>query len=72
MEAKALALKCLNACPTDVLRCFINRSWRFMSAYRWGLTGKAAEWVVKKQRGHRSVSEEAYRAFEAVFLARRR
>lgn len=31
----------------------------------------AADWVVKKQRGRRAVSEEAYRAFSAVFLAQR-
>ena len=52
----------INDNPNDQDRCFINRSWRFTSAYRWGLTGRAAEWVVKKQRGCPSVSEEAYRA----------
>lgn len=33
-EAKDVALRYLNACPADVIRRFINRSWRFMSAYR--------------------------------------
>ncbi|THU88378.1 hypothetical protein K435DRAFT_866342 [Dendrothele bispora CBS 962.96] len=64
--AKEAAFKWLNACPTDVIRRFINRAWRFMSAYRRGLTGRAAEWAVKKQRGHRAVSERAMTSIEAV------
>jgi hypothetical protein len=31
---------------------FINRSWRWMSAYRMRLTGNAAQWAVRKQKGH--------------------
>jgi hypothetical protein len=65
-EAKEAALECLNACPVDVIRRFVNRSWRFMDAYRKGLTGKAAAWAVKKQKGHRSVSQQAYMHLEAV------
>jgi hypothetical protein len=64
-DAKAAALKWLDACPTEVIRRFINRSWRFMDAYRKGLTGDAAAWVVRKQKGHRAVSEAAMSAFEA-------
>ena len=41
-EAKEVALECLNAYPVEVIRRFVNRSWRFMDAYRKGLTGKAA------------------------------
>lgn len=52
-DAKDVALEYLNACTVDVIRRFINRSWRFMSAYRIGLKGKAAEWAVRKQKGHR-------------------
>jgi hypothetical protein len=44
-----LALEKLNACPVDVIQHFINCSWQFMSAYRMGLTGKAAAWAVQKQ-----------------------
>ena len=51
---KSAALECLNACPVDVIRRFGNRSWRFMDAYRKGLTAKAAVWAVK-QRGHQSM-----------------
>jgi hypothetical protein len=51
-----LALEKLNACPVDVIQRFINRSWRFMSAYHMGLTGKAAAWAVQNQKQHCQVS----------------
>ncbi|TFK17605.1 hypothetical protein FA15DRAFT_552773, partial [Coprinopsis marcescibilis] len=50
--AKAMANKRLDACPVDVIRCFVNQSWRFMHAYEVGLSGKAAAWVVRKYKGH--------------------
>jgi len=60
-QAKKAAFTAFDACPADVIRHFINRSWRFMSgcmsAYRIGLTGKAAAWAVCKQKGHRTVSQ---------------
>ena len=65
MEAKEHAVQFLDACPPDVIRWFINRTWRFIYAYRKGLTGVAAAWVVQKQKGHRSVSEGAMKALEA-------
>lgn len=67
-EAKRSTREILNACPTEVIRRFINRSWRFMSAYRLGLTGKAAEWAVKKQKQHRQVSQTAMMSIEAVLI----
>jgi hypothetical protein len=48
----------------DVICCFINQSWRFMDAYRKGLTGDTAAWTVHKQKGHCAVSEAAMRALE--------
>ncbi|TFK80727.1 hypothetical protein K466DRAFT_636180 [Polyporus arcularius HHB13444] len=65
-DAKQVALNALNSCPTDVIRRFIRKSWRFMSAYRLGLTGKAAAWAVRKQKQHRQVSRAAMMALEAV------
>jgi hypothetical protein len=38
-DAKEAAQHFLEECPTEVIQRFINRSWRFMSAYRKGLTG---------------------------------
>jgi hypothetical protein len=31
--AKEAAVKWLDACPTEIIRRFVNRSWRFMDAY---------------------------------------
>ena len=64
--AKERALQVLDACPIEVIRRFINRSGRFLEAYRSGLTGKAAAWAVKKQKQHRAVSERAMVAMENV------
>ncbi|KAJ3734193.1 hypothetical protein DFJ43DRAFT_993909, partial [Lentinula guzmanii] len=49
----------LDACPTEVIRCFIIDLFTWMSAYQYELTGKAAEWAVKKQKTHGSVSAGA-------------
>jgi len=65
-DAKSTARECLDGCPVDVIRRFFNRSWRFMAAYREGLTGKAAEWAVRKQKSHRRAGEQAMKLIEAV------
>ena len=53
------AFDVLNLCPPNVICQFMNQSWRFMEAYHIGLKGKAAAWAVRKQKGHRSVSQSA-------------
>ena len=65
MEAKERAIEVLDSCLPNVIRRFINRSWRFIDAYKKGLTGEAAAWVVRKQKSHRSVSEAAMKVLEA-------
>jgi len=65
-DAKRVVLEALNTCPVEIVRRFINKSWRFMSAYRQGLTGKAAAWAVRKQKKHRQVSRRAMMAIDAV------
>ncbi len=67
--AKKVARKCLDACPVDVIRCFFNQSWQFMAAYRvglTGLTGKAAEWAVRKQKSHQRVGPQAMMSVAAL------
>ncbi|PVH67802.1 hypothetical protein DL98DRAFT_442735, partial [Cadophora sp. DSE1049] len=39
---------------------------RFMDAYRKGLSVKQAAWCVKKQSGHRVISEELIREFDII------
>ncbi|KXN91857.1 hypothetical protein AN958_11797 [Leucoagaricus sp. SymC.cos] len=65
-DAKMAAHDALDLCPVNVIRHFINHSRWFMSAYRKGLSEKAAAWVVHKQKGHRVVSEAAMMALKAV------
>jgi hypothetical protein len=36
----------------DVIHHFFNHSWRFIDAYQQGLTGRMAEWAVRKQKSH--------------------
>ncbi|KIO12001.1 hypothetical protein M404DRAFT_125666 [Pisolithus tinctorius Marx 270] len=64
--AKEAVLDVLDSCPLEVICRFINRSYRFMSAYRLGLSGRAAEWAVHKQKQHRQVSQHAMMSIEAV------
>ena len=56
----------LNMCSVKVIRRFINRSWRWMSAYRMGLTGKATQRAVRKQKGLRCASRTAMMHLDAV------
>ena len=63
-EAKECAHEVLDACPKDIIQRFIDHSWQFIDSYNNGLTGEAAAWVVKKQKGHRSVSEMVMKALE--------
>ncbi|KAJ7673011.1 hypothetical protein DFH06DRAFT_979134 [Mycena polygramma] len=49
------ALAALDAVPLVSMRRFVNRSQRFMDAYRVGLTGTQAAWAARKYRGHRMV-----------------
>ena len=65
-HAKKSAIEILNACPPEVIRRFFNRSWRFMDAYQRGLTGRAAEWAVQKQKSHRRVGPQAMMSVDAV------
>jgi hypothetical protein len=69
-EAKGHALEYLNACPPEVIQRFIQRSWRFMSAYRMGLTGKAAAWAVRKQKSHRTCNESILAELERAGLSK--
>ncbi|KXN86694.1 hypothetical protein AN958_09751, partial [Leucoagaricus sp. SymC.cos] len=40
-DAKKTVYQAFDTCPTDVIHHSINQSFRFMSAYHQGLTGKA-------------------------------
>jgi hypothetical protein len=50
----------------EVIQRFFNHFWQFMDAYQHGLTGKAADWAVWKQKAHRQVRQAAMMSIEAV------
>ena len=52
MQSKQCCRTALDSYPVDIIRKFVNRSRRFMDAYRIPLSGKAAAWAVRKQKGH--------------------
>lgn len=47
----------LNSISLETIRCFARKTWRFMDAYRKGLTGIEALYAVKKYRSHRRIPE---------------
>jgi hypothetical protein len=65
-DAKAATMDSLESCPLDTIHHFINHAWHFMSAYHQGLTGRAAEWAVKKKHSHCCVSRHAMLAIESI------
>ncbi|KIO17560.1 hypothetical protein M407DRAFT_32750 [Tulasnella calospora MUT 4182] len=54
-RAKTLVPECLDGCPLETIRRFFRRSWRYVDAYRSGLTGKMADFAVKKYSSHRRI-----------------
>lgn len=50
----------LNSISLETIRCFARKTWRFMDAYRKGLTGIEALYAVKKYRSHRRIPENKY------------
>ena len=47
----------LNSVSLEQIRRYARRSWRFMDAYRKGLTGIAALYTVKQYRSNRRIPE---------------
>jgi hypothetical protein len=56
----------LDACPIDTLRRYCNRAFRFIDAYKKGLSVKAAAWCVRKQSGYRAILEAIIKEFDLV------
>ena len=50
----------LDSVPLITIRKFARKSKRYMDVYRKGLTGKLAEFAVKKYKSHRRVPNEIY------------
>ena len=47
----------LDSVSLTTIRKFARKSWRYMDIYRKGISGKMAEFAVKKYKSHRRVPE---------------
>jgi len=50
----------LDSVSLIIICCYAQKSWRYMDVYRKGITGKMAEFVVKKYKSHRRVPDSIY------------
>ncbi|PKY34514.1 hypothetical protein RhiirB3_454306 [Rhizophagus irregularis] len=50
----------LDSISLITIRKFARKSWRYMDIYRKGITGKVAEYAVKKYKSHRCVPDTIY------------
>lgn len=50
----------LDSISLITIRKFARKSWRYMDIYRKGITGKVAEYAVKKYKSHRRVPDTIY------------
>ena len=57
----------LDSVPLIMIRKFARKSQRYMDAYRKGLTGKLAEFAVKKYKSHRRVLNNIYNELKDSF-----
>ncbi|GAA5917195.1 hypothetical protein JCM5296_006964, partial [Sporobolomyces johnsonii] len=65
-EAKVAAVNALNACPPDVIRRFCRRAFRYMDAYRKGLSAVQAAFAVRKYSSHRCVPQSVFMSVDAL------
>ncbi|KAF8694004.1 hypothetical protein RHS03_08251, partial [Rhizoctonia solani] len=56
--AKDLVPKCLDACLVQTICPFLQKTWRYMDAYRKGLTGVMAEHAVKEFTLHQKIAKQ--------------
>ena len=52
--------KALDSISSITIRKFARKSWRYMDIYRKGISGKLAEFAVKKYKSHRCVPDNIY------------
>jgi len=50
----------LDSISLITIRKFARKSWRYMDIYRKGISGKIAEFAVKKYKSHRRVPDNIY------------
>ena len=50
----------LDSISLITIRKFARKSWRYMDIYRKGISGKIAEFAVKKYKSHRHIPDNIY------------
>ena len=68
-HAKKEVIIALNTCNINIMQKFINRLYKFIDAYRKGLSAKAAIQCIKKQKRYRVILKGAMRAFKDYIKA---
>jgi hypothetical protein len=56
----------LDSVSLEKIRKFTRRSWRFMAAYRNGLTGLEALYAVKKYISHRKIPSNVIDNYKTI------
>jgi phage terminase Nu1 subunit (DNA packaging protein) len=59
-DLQKIVPEALDSVPLITIRKFARKSWRYMDIYRKGITGKMAEFAVKKYKSHRRVPDSVY------------
>jgi hypothetical protein len=62
---KKIVPEALDSVSVEQLRAYARLSFRWMDAYRHGLSGKPAEYAVKKHRAHRTINENVMALIDA-------
>ena len=59
-------IEAFNSISLEQIRSFARLSFRWMDAYRHGLTGKAAEYAVRRHKKHRTINEDIMNHVDAI------
>jgi hypothetical protein len=61
----------LDRVPVSKIRRYARKAWRYMDAQKQGLTGRLADYAVRKYRSHRRVPTGTLQALEEEFLSKK-
>jgi len=59
-DLQKIVPEALDSVSLITIHRFAQKSWRYMDIYRKGITGKMAEFAVKKYKSHRRVPDNIY------------
>ena len=47
----------LDSVPLIIIRKFVRKCWRYVDAYRKGISGKLVEYAIKRYKSHRRIPD---------------